>query len=943
MTARQIFLLSPYRPPTSYPVTLNADETAAWLNGHAALWHPAVLQNAIRPPLPASSYDHDLPSENFVYAVAEGPTLYQPDDWLARASSANAIAFRSTACRTETFANMRTAMRERGTPESQLAISDSLVGSFAGLGYGYLMVDTLFDAMSHDKLLDADGFWADVSAAVEAAMRPDGESESREKLRDAAKRLQLAREGASSGTIHLMEWIMRDPAHPDQAWPAALTANVPVSIIMSADDLEKMSVEHPERFAELKARVPADLPASADLCVGSFRDRDDALLPIESQLWNIRTARETVRKLFGSEPTVYARRRSAYHPQLPSWLQLAGYRHAVAVSFDGALVPSRYSAVVTWSGPDGKSVEAFTREPHPANDGQTFFNMAYLIHQGITHDSTPTVALLHKGGTGGAGYIDYLALGELAPVLGTATNLSRYFAEIHAGDYAGAANPDEFFADYLDERTTNRHRPDPVSGFAAHLRARRRVDGVLAIAALYRSLANETEAEAAELKQLLALEDAIETRGPELGAATQADELLPQVIAQESSWAKKLAERIQVRSVDAKPGFLAFNPCSFTRRITLELADQPGPIALDGPVKASEWEAGKASVVVEVPGLGFAWFPKGDARLSPPKPRIKTADGTTVRNEFFEATLDPVSGGLRAFRDVRTRINRLGQQLVFNPGSRMKATTVTVTHAGAAYGEVTSEGQIVDEHDAPLANFRQRIRAWVGRPVLELRIEILPVHRPTGYPWHAFYGARFGCRDDRMATFRGVNGTNSVSTYPRPVSPDYIEFRLAAERTFLFAGGLPFVQRHDKRTMDLVLIPEGETATTFDVLIAADREHPMQTASGWVAPAPIIETAKGPPHIGATGWLAAVDMPSLLMTSLRPTTPTEGNSRAVAARFVETSGYAGAAEFRFARDPSAALLIDITSQKLSEIAINEGALPLEFSASELLTVKAEWQ
>ena len=107
------------------------------------------------------------------------------------------------------------------------------------------------------------------------------------------------------------------------------------------------------------------------------------------------------------------------------------------------------------------------------------------------------------------------------------------------------------FADYLDERTTNRHRPDPVSGFAAHLRARRRVDGVLALAALYRSLANETEAEAAELNQLHALEDAIETRGPELGAATEVDELLPKVIVQESSWAKKLAERIQVRSVDA--------------------------------------------------------------------------------------------------------------------------------------------------------------------------------------------------------------------------------------------------------------------------------------------------------------------------------------------------------------------------------------------------------
>ncbi len=68
-----------------------------------------------------------------------------------------------------------------------------------------------------------------------------------------------------------------------------------------------------------------------------------------------------------------------------------------------------------------------------------------------------------------------------------------------------------------------------------------------------------------------------------------------------------------------------------------------------------------------------------------------------------------------------------------------------------------------------------RLRAWLSRPVLDLRIEIEPKHPPTGYPWHAYYGARFAWRDDRAALFRGVNGLAMQTTHTRPVSPDFVE------------------------------------------------------------------------------------------------------------------------------------------------------------------------
>ena len=109
----------------------------------------------------------------------------------------------------------------------------------------------------------------------------------------------------------------------------------------------------------------------------------------------------------------------------------------------------------------------------------------------------------------------------------------------------------------------------------------------------------------------------------------------------------------------------------------------------------------------EVPALGFAWVPKKSPAVPPTATRMRLADERCVRNEFFEAEIDTQTGGLRAVRDQRTRVNRLGAMLVYNPGSSMRATNIQVTSSGPALGEIISEGQLLDEQQVVLATFRQ--------------------------------------------------------------------------------------------------------------------------------------------------------------------------------------------------------------------------------------------
>ena len=327
---------------------------------------------------------------------------------------------------------------------------------------------------------------------------------------------------------------------------------------------------------------------------------------------------------------------------------------------------------------------------------------------------------------------------------------------------------------------------------------------------------------------------------------------------------------------------------------------------------------------------------------------MRLADKTIIRNEFFEAEVDPQTGGLRAIRDHKTRTNRLGQRLVFNPGSVMHANSVQVTSAGPALGEIVSEGAILGEQNQVLAKFRQRFRAWLGRPVLELRIEIYPELPPAGYPWHAYFGARFAWRDERAMLLRGVNGSGAITTHNRPQSPDYLEVRLGRQSTCLFPGGLPFHQRHDARMVDIILIPEGEQTRTFDLGIGLDREQPMQTALGMITPVPAVATSKGPPHIGATGWLFHLDAPNLLLSRMVPgglertEEGTPAKKDAVTARLLECASHSGHAEFRCVKNPTRAVILDAKGSFMVEANVSGDAVFLEVSPSDLVQVQVEF-
>src|SRR5262249_31921596 len=156
----------------------------------------------------------------------------------------------------------------------------------------------------------------------------------------------------------------------------------------------------------------------------------------DSQLWNLRHGLDRARELLGADLRVFARRRFGFCPQTPLFLSTNGVTKALFLVFDeSAAVPTYNQCVVSWPSPDGKQVDAFTRAPNPADGPEAFFNLGHAWFKTTREDHSATLCLLHRQGPPAPWYHDLLELNRLAPVLGTWTTFSNYFAQVYAGEY----------------------------------------------------------------------------------------------------------------------------------------------------------------------------------------------------------------------------------------------------------------------------------------------------------------------------------------------------------------------------------------------------------------------------------------------------------------------------------------------------------------------------
>src|SRR5262249_38197998 len=159
-----------------------------------------------------------------------------PDDWDQRVRAAGAVAFRSTPSRETTLANLRQALAEDRQSGALFELPAEKVAPFFGVGFGYGMVEALYEAMEHENLIPAADLLQDVQKALEM-VRGEGGTFT-DALKAAAEKLQTAREVLYPTTLYLLDLALLDETYLADPFPASFALDLPCNLIASASLLE---------------------------------------------------------------------------------------------------------------------------------------------------------------------------------------------------------------------------------------------------------------------------------------------------------------------------------------------------------------------------------------------------------------------------------------------------------------------------------------------------------------------------------------------------------------------------------------------------------------------------------------------------------------------------------------------------------------------------------
>ncbi|MFJ9902338.1 NEW3 domain-containing protein [Streptomyces sp. NPDC101152] len=184
------------------------------------------------------------------------------------------------------------------------------------------------------------------------------------------------------------------------------------------------------------------------------------------------------------------------------------------------------------------------------------------------------------------------------------------------------------------------------------------------------------------------------------------------------------------------PDLVAFNSSTWTRRDVLTV-DDPGLVPAGLPAVR---EDGRLHVVVpDAPGMGLKALPLTEGSV----PEWTPGEGTTIRNEFYEVTVDPARGGgvsaLRALTEGGRELLRsgdIGNELVvqeeyarhprFGEGPwHLTPTGTTAARSRDVRADVHVEhspagSRLTVRADLGLFRYTQRLTLWTGVPRLDV-------------------------------------------------------------------------------------------------------------------------------------------------------------------------------------------------------------------------------
>jgi alpha-mannosidase len=938
------------------PASVSEEQARSVWCAVSAIWHPSLLARSRELPRIESIEQPTSPGPREVRIIAGDSAERLPSGYRTQAEDAGVAWIEAGTDRPELIARLQDRIGVTGgTDAVETEPMAATAADFLALGTARWMLRDLTIGMNHSDGVDRESLWRELAAGAHAWQLGDFQAAA-SRLRASFELLTQARERFYPVDAYLLDLCLLDPAMPAGSLAEPLAAAVPVTFITPARAIEAQAELDPERVAALRQAI-AD--GWADVAGGTYGEAEDALLPLESILWQYARGGDTYRAHLDERSVeTYARRRFGMFVQLPQIAKRCGIRYALHLSLDAGRFPLRPETKRLWEGPEGSSLESLLRPPLAGDRPSHGWQFAWRLAATMRDDHTAAVPVVHWPSPVAPWFTDLRRVATYSPVLGRWTTLNDFFHLTDRPYETFRPDPDAYATPYLVQAVARGDR-EPVSWLSRHRRLRARLDATRVFQAFARAIAtaageavSAADSAGGDLPPLETVEESIEVRRPE-DAARELDRTEP-------AWAGALAGLIVgTRALTAAPrrrGFLVINPLGLPRRVAVLLPDAAPDLRPEGPLRASQFTDEGVYGVVDLPPFGFAWLPaETDPQRAPAPSGALSARGNELHNELMSIEVDAVTGGLRSVAGVNEPSPRLGQQLVVHglvdsdgkaAASQMRRERFDVDFGGPALVQATSTGRIVDPGQGrTLAAFEQRYRLWTGRPILEVRITLSEVDpawlepATRSDPWSSYLACRWAWPDASSMLRRTVLWNPEMTEIDRPETPDAVDITTRTQRTAILFGGLSYHRKPNPRMLDTMLVAGGETCRSFALGVVLDQEYPFHAAQDFVMPPVVIPTEDGPPALGVAGWLARIDHQNVAISRVDFTENASDRGWGLVFHLLETAGQSGRCRLRLFRNPTWARQVDFLGETIIDLSVDGDAVQVDLTPHELARVE----
>lgn len=905
-----------------FPIHHDGEDAESLLVSWTALWHPQLIAETGK--MPTWHRVDDPPEERQDrFWVVPRPYAGQLHPRVVREVETQGGAVSRTP--TTQAEVISTAFADRATDNASVFVDD-----FFALGYAYLQVELLTRQMRYSTTMEETTFEEQVVSAARAAVEGDQET-AKERLQSCYDFLAQERDHYYAVDVFLVDITLLDTPLLKTALANQLREFAKSNVMISGHQARQLANDAPDTLQVLQRALETQ---NASLVGGTYDDLPMSLLSLEDQYRQIRDGAAEIEAVTGVRPTVFGRRTFGLTPSLPQLLNKLGYRAAIHATFDGGRFPEATQSKSRWEGNGQLSIDAILRAPLDASDPATFLKLANSISDSMDMDHVATRCFAHWAGQVSPWYETLKRISQYTHALGRFVTLEEYFDETYDPGMHEKFKADQYRSPRIYQETIN-----PLSSSVNYRRRQLLIDSLTSCRGLTLIVDDQEESrrewqEAAQLSSDFSKAAFDEARWSGQEAGWQ--QLLMET-------GRRLAEKIQRPTSDGG-GLAMLNPLGFPRRLYTTSQTHKGCPAVKPPVFAAQQQGQETSLVLDAPTMGITLLGTSGGPSKPNK-TPELVEENTLRNEYFEATVDPETGGLRSVRDYSTRGNRISQQLAFrfNGGQRytkMVADHVETTQSNQIVGEIECRGRLVDEEATTVASYHQRVRVNRGNRLIELDIEIQPEVLPGDNPWDSYYASRFAWSNEATDVERSLNGIRCESTAQRFEAPLFIQLDDGKQRTAILTGGLPYHRKVGMRMLDSLLIVRGEEARRFRLGIGVDLKQPFREAQAFIAPEIIIPEFGGVAE-SSSNWLLHFDARHVQLLGWTPWIE-EDRVVGLVMRFGETDGRPGSLGVSTIRPFESARKTDLRGQTVTQCEIDGDQLRCQVSPHEVLEIEARF-